>query len=167
VNKNNIMQSVHHIEAKNKKQFVFEVELNWLVKKRGILSANNVNNILHVATPPEFGGEGREWSPEHLFLSSVSSCFMSTYIFFTQKPVFGITNLNCTAIGHVEMVDGKYQFTRIDLFPKINIATEEAREEANLALEKTKKYCLISNSIKTDINYSAEIIADMPLQKVS
>ena len=161
------MQNVHHIEARDKKQFVFEVELNWLVKKRGILSANNVNNILHVATPQEFGGEGKEWSPEHLFLASINSCFMSTYIFFANKLTLEITNLNCNVSGQIEIVDGKFQFTTINLFPKINIANEEAREKANLVLKKTKKHCLISNSIKTDINSNAETMTDQLLQKVS
>jgi peroxiredoxin-like protein len=160
------MQNVHHIEVKNNKQFVFEVELNWLVKKRGVLSSNNVNNTLHVATPQEFGGEGREWSPEHLFLSSISSCFMSTYLFFAQKLNFEVINLECTAIGQIELIDGKYQFTRINLVPKIYIASEELREQANLALEKAQKYCLISNSINASIIYNSEVIADIPLQKV-
>lgn len=160
------MQNVHDIEGKNKKQFMFEVELNWLVKKRGVLSANNVNNTLHVATPQEFGGEGREWSPEHLFLSSISSCFMSTYLFFTKSLNFEITNLECTIIGQVELIDGKYQFTNISLFPKIYVANEELREKANFAMVKAQKYCLVTNSIKTDIIYNPEVVADMPLQKV-
>lgn len=161
------MQNIHSIDARNKKQFVFEVELNWLVKKRGILSADSVNNTLHVATPQEFGGEGKEWSPEQLFLSSISSCFMSTYLFFAKKLDFEITNLYCNAVGQIEMIDGKYQFTRINLFPKINIANEETREKANIALEKAKKYCLVSNSVSTEINYNTEIESDLSLQKVS
>jgi peroxiredoxin-like protein len=160
------MQNVHSIQERSKKQFVFEVELNWLVKKRGILSAGNVSNTLHVATPQEFGGEGREWSPEQLFLSSISSCFMSTYLFFAQRLEFEISNLECIIIGQVEMTDGKYQFTRIRIFPKIYIAHEGLREKANLALEKTQKHCLITNSIKTDIIYNPEVIAEMPLHKV-
>jgi peroxiredoxin-like protein len=160
------MQNVYHIEGKDKKQIMFEVELNWLVKKRGILSASNVNNTLHVATPQEFGGEGREWSPEHLFLSSISSCFMSTYLFFAKRLNFEITNLECTIIGQVEFMDGKYQFTSIRLFPKIYVTNEELREKANLALVKAQKYCLVTNSIKTDIIYTPEVVADMPLQKV-
>jgi len=161
------MKGIYHTNHENRKQFVFEVELDWLVKKRGIVSAPNVNNTLHVATPSEFGGEGREWSPEQLFLSSISGCFMSTYIFFAKKLDFEITNLTCNAIGQAEMIDGKYQFININLFSKINIANDELRQKANLALEKTKKHCLISNSIKATINYENEIIIDMPLQKVS
>lgn len=160
------MQNVHDIEGRNKKPFMFEVELNWLVKKRGILSASNVNNTLHVATPQEFGGEGREWSPEHLFLSSISSCFMSTYLFFAKRLNFEITNLECSIIGQVELMDGNYQFTNIHLFPKIYVANEELRGKASLALQKAQKYCLVTNSIKTDIIYNSEVVADMPLQKV-
>ena len=59
--------SIRHITRKKDKQFPFEVQLNWLADTRGILSAKDVNGTFHVATPPEFGGEGNPWTPEHLF----------------------------------------------------------------------------------------------------
>jgi hypothetical protein len=31
---------------------------------------------------------------------------------------------------------------------------------------KAQKYCLVTNSIKTDIIYNPDVVADMPLQKV-
>ena len=34
---------------------------------------------LEFAAPPEFGGPGGIWSPEHLFVASVSSCLMTTF----------------------------------------------------------------------------------------
>jgi len=64
------------MSGKTTKQFFFEVQLNWLEGKRGILSAKDTPGTIHVATPLEFGGEGKPWTPEHLFLSSISSCFM-------------------------------------------------------------------------------------------
>lgn len=146
--------------GKTDKQFLFEVQLNWLEATRGILSAKNADGALYVAMSPEFGGEGKCWTPEHLFLSSISSCFMTTYLAFAKKFEFEISHLDCNAIGQIELVDGRYQFTNINLFPKIFIADESIREKAGLALEKTHKYCLVTNSISAKLFYHSEIMLD-------
>ncbi len=155
------MTDILHAIRKPGKQLLFEVQLNWLVKKRGILSASDTNSTLHVATPKKFGGEGKDWGPEHLFLGSISSSFMTTYLFFAQKLGFEISGLECEAIGQIEIVDGGYQFTRINVFPKIYVADDAVKESATLALQNTKKYCLVSNSIKSAIIYHGEIFTDL------
>ena len=146
--------------GKTDKQFFFEVQLNWQEATRGILSAKGTSETVHVATPPEFGGEGKCWAPEHLFLSSISSCFMATYLAFAKKIHFDISNFECNTIGQIEIVDGKYKFTNINLYPKIYIADEALREKANAALEKTHAYCLITNSVNASIFYHSEILIE-------
>ena len=144
--------------GKSDKQFFFEVKLNWLADTRGILSAKDAEGSIHVATPPEFGGGGKPWSPEHLFLSSISSSYMSTYLLFAKKMGFEIANFECNTIGQILLVDGKYKFTKIDLFPKIFITDESVREKANQAVEKTHKYCLITNSVDAAVFYHSEVL---------
>ena len=83
-----------------KHQYFFEVQLNWQQGRKGILTANDVKDTIIVATPPEFaGGVPDMWSPEHLFLSSLSSCFMTTYLAITEKSKLAIANFECNAIG--------------------------------------------------------------------
>ena len=137
---------------------LFQVQLNWLSDKKGLLSANDALGTIHVATPPVFGGEGSPWTPEHFFLGAISSCFMTTYLAFAKKFQFEIVDLECEAIGQIDLVDGKYKFTQVDLYPKVYIESEERREKASLAMEKAHKYCLISNSINADIFYHSEIL---------
>lgn len=144
--------------GKTEKQFFFEVQLNWLSAKKGILFAKDAEGTIYVATPPKFGGEGKPWTPEHLFLSSVSSSFMSTYLAFAQKAGFQFSHFECNTIGQIEMAEGTYKFTNINLYPRIYIADESLREKAAAALEKTHKSCLISNSIRADIFYHSEIV---------
>ena len=143
--------------GKTNKHFAFEVSLNWLADTSGILSAKDANGTIHIGTPPAFGGEGKPWTPEHLFLASISSCFMTTYLAFAKKLHFGISHLECNAIGQIELINGRYKFTTIDLYPQIFIADEELREKANQAVEKTHRYCLISNSVNADIYYHTEV----------
>jgi peroxiredoxin-like protein len=144
--------------GKTNKQFLFEVQLNWLTAKKGVLFAKDAEGTLHVATPPVFGGEGKPWTPEHFFLSAISSCFMTTYLAFAQKSGFEISHFDCNIIGQIEIVDGRYKFTTINLYPKVYIADESLREKAAAVLEKTHKYCLITNSVNADIFYHSEVL---------
>jgi peroxiredoxin-like protein len=154
------------MKGKTDKQFLFEVKLNWKEKNKGILSASDADGTIDVAMPPEFGGEGKAWSPEHLFLSSISSCFMTTYLAFAKKLQFNISAFECNTIGQIEIVDGKYMFTLIHVYPKISVADETLKEKANAALEKTHKYCLISNSINAAIFYHPQIKVEQTLQTI-
>ncbi len=154
------------MKGKTDKQFLFEVKLDWQEKNKGILSAVEADGTIDVATPHAFGGEGKSWSPEHLFLSAISSCFMTTYLAFANKLQFSIAAFECNTIGQIEIVDGKYKFTLINVYPKISVADESLKEKANIALEKTHKYCLISNSINAVIFYHSQITFEQVLQTI-
>jgi len=152
------MSTINPGTAKKQAPLVFGVELSWLLKNKGILSAHDVQSSLAVAKPVQFGGEGKEWSPEHLFLGSLSSCFMNTYLVFAKKLEFEISHLECNSTGKIELVDGRYEFTTIDIYPKIYIVDENKKEQAIAALQKTEKYCLISNSVRSEITYHGEVL---------
>jgi organic hydroperoxide reductase OsmC/OhrA len=145
---------------KSEKQFYYEVESNWQLNKNGIVHSRDVVGAIHTSTPKQFGGEGNDWSPEHLFLGSICSCYMSTYISFSKKMNFNITRLDCSAIGQTERVDDSYKFTYINLYPEITIADMSILRQANLAVEKTQKYCLVGNSINAVIIYHTEVLIE-------
>jgi peroxiredoxin-like protein len=152
------MTSIHHPAAKSDKHFVFDVRLDWLSDFKGILTANDAEGPINVATPPAFGGNEKEWSPEHLFLGSIASCFMSTYLYFIHRMKFDIAHLECHAIGQIELVDGKYKFTHINVFPTIYVSDATLQGLAELAMLKAQKSCLISNTINAEVNYHGKII---------
>lgn len=154
------MTDIIHQLKKTGKHFLFDVQLNWLSQHRGLVSAPYAPGVIAVATPVEFGGEGKDWNAEQLFLASISSCYMSTYLSFANKFGFTISRFECNCIGRVELVDGRYRFTGIDLYPQVYISGEPVREKAELAIHKTQKYCLIANSIDTPITYHTEVLLD-------
>jgi organic hydroperoxide reductase OsmC/OhrA len=141
---------------KNNKPIIFTTELYWSGDKSGILSSSSLKSFA-VSTSPEFGGPEGEWSAEQLFLSSITSCFMSTYLGFVNKMKFENTGFECTATGQVEMVDGKYKFTYIHIYPKAFVGNEVDVERARVAMEKAKKYCMISNSVNAEIVQHPEV----------
>ena len=144
------------MSLKNNKPIIFTTELYWSGDKAGIVSSPSLKSF-SVSTPPEFGGPEGEWSPEHLFLSSITSCFMSTYLTFVNKMKIENTGFECTATGQVEIVDGKYKFTYIHIYPKAFVGNNADVERAQVAMEKTKKYCLISNSVNAEIVQHPEV----------
>src|SRR5690606_39337696 len=58
--------------------FDYRLELTATGYKTGRFTGDEVPH-LSVASPPEFGGPGGVWSPEHLFVASVSTCLMTTF----------------------------------------------------------------------------------------
>ncbi len=71
------------IKVKSKK-FIYKNSINWLAEKRGLLSSLGKPNI-EVATPPEFRGHVGIWNPEDLFVASVNSCIMTTFLYYAER----------------------------------------------------------------------------------
>jgi len=142
---------------KNNKPIIFSTDVRWLANKSGLVSLYSGRNSFIVSTPPEFDGPDGDWSPEHLFLSSITCCFMSTYLVFVNKMKIENTGFECTATGQVEVVDGRYKCTYIHIYPKAFVGNEPDVEKARIAMEKAKKYCLISNSINAEIVQHPEV----------
>ena len=149
------------ISKTEKHQYYFEVQLNWQQGYKGILTANDVKDIIHVATPPEFGGNVPDmWSPEHLFLSSLSSCFMATYLAIAEKRKLAITDFECNVIGQIHLIEGHLEFTTIDLFPKIFVENEEMIPVANEVMMKAYKHCIVANSMKSKLIHHGQVLLE-------
>jgi len=144
------------MSLKNNKPIIFTTELYWSGDKVGIVGSSSLKSFA-VSTSPEFGGPEGEWSAEHLFLCSIISCFMSTYLSFVSKMKIENTGFECPATGQVELIDGKYKFTYIHIYPKAFVGNDVDVERARVAMEKAKKYCLISNSVNAEIVQHPEV----------
>ncbi len=130
----------------------YNVNLNWENDRKGNLSSPELATTIEVVTPPEFDkGIPNIWSPEHLFTASVVSCYMTTFLAIAAFSKFDFINFSCNAEGILEKIDGKYLMTKIILKPVITINDHDKTEKAQRILEKSEAACLISNSIKSEI----------------
>jgi peroxiredoxin-like protein len=154
------MSETKQTAIKSGNHLLFEIRLDWLGQQAGIITSNEVKDTVHVSLPPAFGGQEGQWSPEHLFLGAIASCYMTTLEVIARRLKLEMTHFNCQVIGHVQLMDGKYEFTTVDLYPKIFIPDESFREKAKTAMEKTKKHCLVTNSIKSNVIDHGEILVD-------
>jgi peroxiredoxin-like protein len=141
----------------NQLPYFYETEVRWSGERRGDLRAPGLP-ALEVAAPPEFKGPEGVWSPEHLYVAAVNSCFMTTFLAIAELSKLGFTSFTCNARGKLEKEEGKgYRITEIILRPNLIIRNGRDAEWATRILEKAEKNCLISNSINTAVKLEPEI----------
>lgn len=131
---------------------LYSVDLNWDDTRKGTLTSLDLNQTIEVATPPEFpNGIPGIWSPEHLFVASVSSCLMTTFLAIAEYSKLDYEEFRVKAVGTLEKVEGKFVISKIELLPELLISDASKEAKALRILEKSEAACLISNSIKSEI----------------
>ncbi len=135
----------------------FETFLNWLTADRGIVHARHTEGPIYVSTPEQFGGSGKSWNPEQLLLAAIASCYQSTFLYFANKKNIQLNHMECRVNGDVDLVNGSYAFTKLELFATIYPPANTNQDELGAVIKKAEKHCLISNSIKLPVHYHTEV----------
>jgi peroxiredoxin-like protein len=138
-------------------RYFYTTEVEWIGERSGDLRAPVLPN-LKVDAPPEFKGHEGVWTPEHLFVASINSCFMATFLAIAENSKLDFVSFKADAKGKLEKIDGRgFIMTEVVLRPKLVIHHARDAERAIRILEKAEKNCLISNSIKTETKLEPEI----------
>jgi organic hydroperoxide reductase OsmC/OhrA len=113
---------------------------------------------IEVASPPEFpkGIEGI-WSPEHLFVASVSGCSMTTFLAIAEESTLKFKIFSCTAKGKLEPVNGKLIMCEVYLKPTVVIQEGKFANKAMRILKKAEDGCLIARSIKATVTMEINV----------
>lgn len=136
----------------------YEVQVEWTGTRKGMMRSPELDDKVEVATPPEFkGGIPRIWSPEHLFVSAVSSCLMTTFLAIAENSRLDFTGFSCKAVGKLEKLDNRFAITEVMLEPHVTVTAEADSEKALRVLTKAEANCLISNSVKSKIVFNPVI----------
>lgn len=137
----------------------YNVQLTWDSDRKGTMYSDVLHHKLEVATPPEFPkGMPGIWSPEHLLVAAVNSCLMTTFLAIAENFKLPFTHFESSATGKLEVVDGKYMISEIELIPILTINDETDREKADKVLIKSEAACLISNSVKAKIIFKPSVL---------
>ena len=115
-----------------------------------VLSSGGIPD-LRTAPPPDFEGPEDAWSPEHLLLAAVQTCFLFTLRSSARASHVDFVSLELDAAGTVDRQEGVTRFTEIVLRPRLVVAPGTDRERALRMLEKSEKHCLVSASLSTPI----------------
>jgi len=145
------------IRVKSKK-FKYKTYIKLNSSGEGIVGSEDRTSI-KLSAPVEFGGMPGLWTPEDLLVASVNACLMTTFLFYTKKRGFNFESYESSVEGTIELVDMQYKFTEIKIMPKVIVKSREDIKAVKKLLEISKKSCLISNSLKSEVILESEIEA--------
>ena len=138
------------------KSFLYNTSLRWRQGVEGILSAPGKPDI-SVSSPPEFKGPQGNWTPENLYIASIETCLMLTYLSYCRSRQVEVVSYASSAEGVLEPVSGVQVISKVTVRLKIVVKSQahlaQAKEIAGFIHEK----CFISNSVESDVIVEPEI----------
>jgi organic hydroperoxide reductase OsmC/OhrA len=97
----------------------------------------------------EFDGDAASWSPEHLLLSSLGLCMLTTFEAFAARDGIEVRDWNANLSGSVERSPEGLMFTSIILSLDMEITGNVG--EVEKTIEDAKQYCLVLNSLRVPV----------------
>jgi organic hydroperoxide reductase OsmC/OhrA len=104
---------------------------------------------------PEFLGKAALVNPEELFVASISSCFMLTFVYLACTKNLVVNSYTAEATGTLgKNEEGKMAMTEVVLKPSIQFENNQQPDPAVLQdlFHKAHDMCFISCSVKTKVS---------------
>lgn len=142
----------------------YEVNLKCKENRNGFLISSVFPQNSEEERPPDLPKTMEEiWSPEHLLLTSLNSCLMTTFLSKAEKSNIQFVSFESNSSCVIEVIKGENILTEITLRPKVVIPFFQNPEQVKYILEISKNSCLILNIIKTSIRLEPEVSIELTL----
>jgi peroxiredoxin-like protein len=142
--------------------YTYHADVVWSGERRGVLRSAGMPEI-QVAAPPEFKGHEGAWTPEHLFVSSVATCFVTTFLAIAELSKLEFDAIEAAAVGTLEKVEGRgFLITEVVIRPRLVVTNAGDTDRALRILDKAERNCLISNSINASVRLEPHVVAARP-----
>jgi organic hydroperoxide reductase OsmC/OhrA len=116
-------------------------------------------DALPTTAPPEFGGPEGYWSPESLLVAAIADCFVLSFRAVARASKLPWRELQVEVEGVLDRVEGVTQFTAFTISPRLALEPGASEALAQTVLAKSKRACLITNSLKAECDVEAELVA--------
>ncbi len=143
-------------------RYSYHVNAHWTGARTGSVRPDKVNVPMFFSVPPEFGGEGGHWTPEHMLIAAVASCYVGTFSTIAQMSKFEFLDLDVTVNGTLAREDDGWRFSEIVICPKLVLADEDKRERGERLLKKAERSCLVVRSLSAITTLQVPVRAPAP-----
>jgi organic hydroperoxide reductase OsmC/OhrA len=113
---------------------------------------------LKSAPPLAYDGPGDAWTPEHLLLAAVETCFLFTFRAIAKHSQLDFVTFDVSTEGVVDRQEGVTRFTEIVLRPRVTLPAGTDVDRVRGALQKTERACLVSASLATPIRVEPQFV---------
>ncbi len=136
----------------------YRATATWTHGRKGFVSGEGIPGSIQFSSPPEFMGEAGIWAPEHFLAASVASCFLLTFQAIADFSKLEFLSLQVEVEAFLQKEPGGYSVSKIIIHPLLEIAAAADQERATRILEKSERACLISRSLKSEIELQPEVL---------
>lgn len=107
--------------------------------------------------PPEFGGVEQWWSPEHLLVSAVASCFTATFVGAARGANLPVVAYQCHGEGVLDRGPKGPSFTQFRLAVDLTVRNAEDAARAKELLVVAKRRCFVANSVVAEVTLEPNV----------
>jgi organic hydroperoxide reductase OsmC/OhrA len=138
--------------------FTYQAELEWRGSRQAEVSSGR-RPAITVMPPPHFpAGDESSWSPEHLFLASIQSCTMLSFVAHCAHRGLELVSYRSTAEGSLSRnADRRYAFQTVSMVVYVRMSGGHAAAARDLT-PKAERDCYISASTTADVATDWRII---------
>lgn len=144
----------------------FRTELTWIgntgtgtsayrayARDHEITAAQKVSAIPGSSAKVYRGDEGR-YNPEELLVAALSACHMLAYLHLCADAGVVVTAYSDSAEGTMRThPDGSGEFEEVVLHPRVQLADESRRSEANALHDRAHAMCFIARSVNFPVKH--------------
>jgi organic hydroperoxide reductase OsmC/OhrA len=141
------------------KTFRYQTELEWKGGRRSEVRAPG-RPALVVTPPEEFpGAESGQWNPEHLFVASLQSCTMISFLAHCSHNGVEVVTYRSEAVGELARRDDdrRYAFRSVGMIVSVTVAGGHAPLAQQLTW-KAERDCFISASTTAAVEVAWRIV---------
>jgi organic hydroperoxide reductase OsmC/OhrA len=138
----------------------YEATLGWSGKGGATVTAGARPPIVGGA-PPEFDGLEQWWSPEHLLLSALNLCLMTTFEALARRQRVAVDSYHSRAEATLDKTGAGLGFTHLSLDVSLACAVEDVDKVRGTIL-KAKQQCLVANALSVPVFMKAEVSVWQP-----
>jgi peroxiredoxin-like protein len=115
---------------------------------------------IKVSAPKEMEGPGIGSNPEELLISAANNCYMITLGAMLGNRQIKLEKLEVVSEGRVDKVEGRLKFSQIVHRPSLYISSDAGvtPEKLKEIAVRAEKACFISNTLRTNVDFSVEPI---------
>ena len=125
------------------KEYFYEVQLSWKENRSGSLKSPGVTELEIISPETPASEQKKRWTPEQLLAGSVSTCFMRTFLDYSEKAELKLISYRSQCFIKIEKKNGQYNPAAILLQPVITLSDEQSRQTATNCLNQAEAaFCM-------------------------
>lgn len=113
---------------------------------------------LACSADPVFKGDGALHNPEDLFVTTLASCHMLTYLALCARAGIEVVSYEDRASGTLVLDGGGGRFTEVTLRPRVAVAAGADMDKALALHEAAHADCFIANSVNFPVHNEPRVV---------